>query len=337
MERELRIKESSNQYYNGAVSRVITRRERFIHTLPPSIARDLLQYLKLSHRARERRRSSRSAHYIHPYWIPLSLWLGQMFRSRTKGRTPIDRRFINDVLWAQFCMMQQITIHDDLFDRHQSNLALIFAANQFQVEAERVMSKHFARESQFWSIYRTSLDMTNRAILEVRSLQRSKNPEPEDILAQHAKVGALLKVGSAAICAKMHWMRQFPQVSRFADEMAKIGQAVDDFADIEEDLERGEINYASACILRSQRKRLPAGKDALRLIRHALLVDGAISLYLQELRGHLEKARHALQPLKIDAAKDYLARYETHFTAMERRLHRWRMRLIFGDLARSSQ
>ena len=327
----------SNERLRRVTSLLQSRMKRFILTLPSSMERDVHQYLRSPHRVQARKRSSRSVHQNQPYWILLPLWLEQTFRFRAKGSTSLDRRFIHDVLWAQYCLFQQVAIHDELFDRHQSNLGLIFAANQFQLEADRVMSKHFGRASEFWKVYRTSLSETYRAIIEVRSLQRSKTLEPGDFLAWYNKSYAVVKVGSAAVCARMHRMRHFPHVSRFAGEMAKIGQALDDLTDIEEDLERGEFNYASAYILQSRRKKMPDKKHALKAISHALLAGDAIPQFFRELRVHLHRARRAIQPLKIDAATEYLQRYEASLTAMEEHIHRQRVRLIFGNLARSSK
>lgn len=327
----------SDRRINHMTSLLKSKTERFILTLPFPMRRDLHRYLKSAHRLRTKQHSSRSARQSQQYWILLPLWLAETFRFRAKGRATLDRRFINDVLWAQYCLFQQVRIHDDLLDQQESNLALIFAANQFQLEADRVLSRHFVRASQFWKVYRTLLSETNRAIVNVRSLQSSKKLALEDLLAQQTKVYAILKVGSAAICAKTGQMRHFPQVSKFADEMAKIGQALDDLIDIEEDLGRGEFNYACAYILRIRRKRMPGRKHALAAISQSLMAGDVVPGFFHQLRMHLHTARRVLQPLEIDVAEEYLQRYETSITAMEDDLHRQRIRLIFGDLTRSSQ
>lgn len=312
-----------------------SKAERFILTLPYPMRRDLHRCLKSAHWLQTRKHSSKSSGQSQQYWILLPLWLAETFRSREKGRAALDRAFINDVLWAQYCVFQQVRIHDDLLDQQESNLALIFAANQFGLEADRVLSEHFREGSRFWKTYRTLLSETNRAVVTVRSLQRSGTLELGEVLAQHANVCAIFKIGSAAICARTGQMRHFDRISRFADEMAQVGQAIDDLADIEEDLGRGEFNYASAYILRSGRKRMPGRKHALASISQALMVGDAVQGFFNQLRTHLHTARHVLQPLEIDAAEEYLQRYEAAITAMEDHMHRQRVRLVFGDLARS--
>lgn len=132
-------------------------------------------------------------------------------------------------------------------------------------------------------------------------------------------------------------MRHFSRVSRFADKMAQVGQSLDDLADIEEDLGRGEFNYACAYILQSQQKKMPLRKHALEAISRAMLAGDVIPRFFQQLRVHLHRAALAIQPLEMDAATEYLQRYETSLTAMEDDLHRQRVKLVFGDLARSSQ
>ena len=81
-------------------------------------------------------------------------------------------------------------------------------------------------------------------------------------------------------------MRHFSQVSRFDDEMAKTAQALDDLTDIEEDLKKGEFNYASAYVLRSRRKGMPDKKHALEAISHAMLAGDVVPRFFQELVLH---------------------------------------------------
>jgi hypothetical protein len=135
----------------------------------------------------------------------------------------------------------------------------------------------------------------------------------------------------------MRQMKHFSCVSRFADEMAKTSQAIDDLTDVEEDLGRGEVNYACAYILRSQRKKVSNKKHALEVISQAMRSGDVLPGFFNKLRAQLHRARRAIEPLEIDAATEYIQRYEASLTAMEEHFHRQRIRLIFGDLASPSK
>jgi len=176
----------------------------------------------------------------------------------------------------------------------------------------------------------------NNAIIELRSLKTSQNPEPGEILLLHAKASAIFKIGPAAVCAKMRRMSQFASMSIFADEMAKIGQALDDLTDIEQDFGQGELNYASAFILQRLEREIPARKHALTRIRSVFLGSDVIPQFFQELRTHFLKARRALQPMEIGAASEYFQRYEAELIAIEEYLYRRQIKLIFHGFTRSS-
>ncbi len=319
-----------------ANSLVRSRMRGFERSLPTPMALDLRNYLNSSARGRRTATPSSQRSPVQPYWVLLPMWLRVRF-ARTGGRRPLADRFIDDVLWAQYCLFQQVRIHDDILDRQEFNPSLIFTANEFRLEADRLLSKYFARSPRFWHIYNTCLSETNRSIIVLRSVQRSRVARPEEILALHAKVCSLFQIGSAAVCVRYNKLEYIPCLRTFADEVAKTGQAIDDLTDVVEDLERGEFNFVSAFILREHRSKMRSTAHALRKILQAMITEDAMSPMFHELRRHLYRARRAIQHLKLEPAVNYLQQRDEQFIRLEEYFHQQRVERVFGKLAHSTQ
>ncbi len=286
------------------------------------------RYLTNFRRKQVARRDRNARIHNHPYWISLPSWLLAAYRRERRGEIR-STKFLNDILWAQYCLFLSVRIQDDLFDRQADSLSLIFISDQFQVEAELAFSHYFGRKSTFWDVYRNCLQSTTRAIIRVDTLQRTPRANPETLLGEYAKVSAIFKVGSAALCDRFHRMNDFSRIARFADEMAIVGQILDDLEDIDEDLQRNRFNYVASVLLPSRPKKTVPRK-LLGQIAENLLFNGGLNNILNKVRRHLRLAHEALDPLKIRAPTKFIASYQNAVDKMENDLHRQTVSLIFG-------
>jgi geranylgeranyl pyrophosphate synthase len=252
---------------------------------------------------------NRSEVWLHlPYWRVLPVALRTRFRSGT-ARKPIRRKFLHDVQWAQYCLFLCIRFQDDVFDGQNRDAATIFASDQCLLEADRVFAKYFSPRSWFWREYRESFRLTTQSIVEVDALQRKSTSRPDELLDGYARVSSILKIGSAAVCAKLHQKSAYKRVSRFCDELAKAGQIMDDIHDLEEDLGRKRFNYM-ANVLRRSEKKMPKRARSNELLNQLRILATMEKIY-DEARTHVSRASAAIYPLEIPGMKKYLAHYHS--------------------------
>jgi hypothetical protein len=250
-----------------------------------------------------------------------------------KGLPPISARIVEDVLWGQFCLFLFVRMQDDVFDGHEPDRRLIYAADQFLFEAERTFGRHFARSSRFWSLFHDALEASTRSIVRVDGMQRVADGRPEDLLKGYAEVAAIFKVGTAAVCIKTRRLTDLDALSRFADEMSMAGQIVDDLEDVEEDLRRGRFNYVA--------KRLLAGRTATSdealplLTREIVVADGAFRV-LSEAESHVQRATAALDDIDCQAARAQATESLRSLAHFKSRLHRRSVEMVLGPLLRPS-
>ncbi len=307
-----------------------SRVERTIRSWPPAIKMDFQQNLSLYRRKTGAEAKLHANRNDQPYWIILPFWLAEAFHGKKLARA-IGRRFIDDILWGQYCLFVFIRIQDDLFDKHTERFSLIYASDLFLFEAERVFSKYFHKASAFWNIYRSCIVETILAIASGDSMERKPVRNRERLLSAHGRTSTICNVAPAALCLKGGRMKDFKRISVFATEMMKTGAIVDDLQDLEEDLERGRFNYASSFFLHGIRMK-KSGKKIVRrqIVRNVLLSDGLTRLF-QEINCHLDLAERSIKPIAVPAANKYLQSYRRSIAIMENDIHRWRVRTIFGS------
>lgn len=262
-----------------------------------------------------------------PYWLLLPLWLAEAFRGKQGLRTA-GGGFVRDIIWAQYCLFVVIRIQDDIFDRHMACSSLIYAADGFRIEAERVFSKYFRRTSQFWNIYASCMRETVFAVVEADRLQQSAGKEDRRLLRENGRTSAILTVASAAVCLKANRMKDFSRVVVFAREMMMAGSLIDDLLDMAEDIGRGRFNHAASFFLHGA-VRSP-DKRVLQKIARALLFTDGLTRFFREINRHVAVAEKALEPIMSPAAKGYLSSYRRSLERFEDGIHRTRVGRIFG-------
>lgn len=221
-------------------------------------------------------------------------------------------------------------MQDDVFDQHIESRAPVFISDQFLFEAERTLEKYFDRGSPFWNIYRRCLQNTTRAILITDRLQQSPKVHPKTLAAAYVRVNALFQIGAAAVCSRYHRMRDFDRIQTFADNVSLGWQILDDFQDIEEDLERKRYNYAANVILCAAGVGGKTHRRLIDQIGYTLLISSAGENLLTEVELRFERGFRALEHLALPAIGKCLRAYIRMIRNMQEGLHRRRVRRIFG-------
>jgi hypothetical protein len=264
-----------------------------------------------------------------PFWLLVPCRLDEAFRSRrTRGGGPAA---LADILWGQYCLFQCIRLQDDVFDGHATDLALVYAANQFLVEAESAFAKCLPRTSRFWGVFWKALESTTQAIVRVDAMQKRIGCDPARLAREYARVAAVLKVGTAAVCFGRRRTRDLAALGRFADSYAMADQILDDLDDVAEDLRRRRFNYVAQRLCGGRVRRLEVAR---RAIARALVSGEGGDLILGDARRHLARAAATADGLDLPALRDYAAQAGRALDSRRRALHRTRLELVFGQAHR---
>jgi hypothetical protein len=297
-------------------------RDKFVAEQPPGIRGFLESYFRTLNRKFRRYRNAQYPWTSLPSWRLLPLMLAQRYQHESL-RTKLPGGFLRDVRWGQYCLYLFTRFQDDLFDGQSDSPVSIYASDQCLFEAERVFSRHLPEKSWFWGVYNDSLRITTQSIVEVDRLQQINITRLEQLLEGYARVGEILKVGSAAVCATLNRRAAFLVVSRFSDEMAKAGQIVDDLQDLSEDLERKRHNYVAA-VISKLRKHDQHGMGRQRAFLDELLFLAAQERALTEAKRLVSNASELISELELPGMKKYIEEYWKKLEKAETRRFRTR-------------
>ena len=309
-----------------------TRLWAFTKAWPNSLNREYERYTLALNPPRAKRRSRDSGSRDEPFWVPFPGWLFAAFTRSGTAHSP--RGFLNDVIWAQYCLFLAVRVQDDLVDSQARDSSLIYAADEFLLEAERVLARHFGLSPSFSKLYRGCVLTTTRALVGVHALHRSSRIAPARILAGYADESALFDVAPAAICIMFNRAKDFPRVAKFSSEMVVAGQIMDDLQDIEEDLRVGRWNYVVRRILGRRRLCDTPSNVALELIGERVLQADALDPVFDEIRRHLESARDAIEALTVTPANALVCHQLQGVEVLRQALHRRRVDLLFRSATR---
>lgn len=301
--------------------------ETCLKAWPTAISSEFSRYENDLRRDRHRYRARCATDGEHPYWVLLPASLFRLYRRKLYGQA-CNSKFLYDILWAQHALFLSIRMRDDLFDGQANSPSLLIASDRLRLEAETMFSRYFERRPLFWKFYRNCLQSTERAIARVDRLQRLPIARSTKLLSEYAKVSAIFKVGSAAVCVKFERVKDYCHISRFADHMAIVGQILDDLEDFEEDLRRGRFNFVASCLLRGATEEA-ARNQPREEIAERLVYDHCLDGVLAQARRQLELSRKALFPLGIAPMNEHIESYERALNQMSINFHRQRVGILF--------
>jgi len=298
----------------------------FAASWPSSVVDDVIAYTRRHDEPQETRARS----HRERYWTMLPVWLFHQpgfAAARRRGTA-----FLDDVLWAQYCVFLAVRIHDDLFDGQADRSALLYVADGLLVEGRRRFAIHL-HQRQFWARFDELIDTSVRSILAVDVRQQRPGAFGDDALALYAGVSSIFKLGAAAFCVKCRRLRDFHQLSAFADALAIANQIVDDVMDVHEDIDRGRFNYVANRMGLSVESR--DGERRAR-IAEAVFVEDAVGGLAARVDEQLHIALHAARRLGIREAVRYVERMQRNLRLFRAELHRRRAGALLGPLLRAS-
>jgi len=305
-----------------------SRVEKTIRSWPSSTKEAICHYLDLCAQNINSDERLNARMTDQPYWILLPLWLAE--RLSPGKRHTFSKRFMDDILWAQYCLFVFIRMQDDLFDRHTQSLPLIYAADGFLLEANRVFLQYFPSASPFWGIYRTSIGETIFAVADADEMHRGLKRNNARLLSQYGKTSSICNVASAAVCLKAGKPGIFSRVTLFSREFMMTGAILDDLIDMQEDVVRGRFNYAASYFL-PRNTILSEKKKNLLWIQRNFQDEERFSGLFREMYRHLDLAEKTLSSFMVPSAKEYIRLYRRVLHRKEDFMHWQKTNRILKD------
>jgi len=290
---------------------------------PTELRQELYRYLS-------RFQASDKAPYDYgnePYWLLFPSWLAQKYNRKKTNR--IRKAVLDDIVWAQYCTFLTLRIQDDLYDEQGKVSKLLFATDIFLAEAHNIYSQYLPYSNRFWALNKNYLQESILAIWEVDIMQQRRSVSLKQIRSGYAQECSIFKIGSAAVCNLTGRLRDFNLVEAAVDELAIAGQIYDDLQDMDEDLKRGRLNYATRFILGSSNISKVDFKKATDLVAINLLSTNRMQRLLNRIIKHVHRADNILAPLKLSNAHQYLSEYVSSLEIIADALGQEQARQIF--------
>jgi hypothetical protein len=298
--------------------------KRIVRGWHPALVRSFERYAsskgRLSHRVKNEQAGE------DPYWLLVPQWIV----ARSPGRRRTDQRFLLDVLCGQFCAFLALKIHDDLFDGHIRDRSLVFTSDYLLLSAREAFTPYFSAHSPFWPFFDSALKRTLHAIIETDHSQLHGYGTPSSVAALAREGYAACNIAAYAVCLRLNRVNLFQKLARCTDELAFVGQLLDDLEDMQEDFQRGRVNYAAWFLLgRSVNRR----RNIMQQVARGIIVNGSAARFFTMLQKHLQRAGEMADSIGIPELEDYVGRYRKALEASETSLHRERVRMVFGIAA----
>jgi hypothetical protein len=270
-----------------------------------------------------------------PHWFLFPIWLDDAWVQ--EGAEPLPTRVLADVLWAQYALFLSIRIHDDLLDRERDDLRLLFVADRFLVESFEMLQRLDGLGSAFWNQYRQWLRESIEGILEVKRLEQEAGRFTEDDLRLHARVSAIFKVGSAAICHLHGRRKEIHWISQLMDGLAVFSQIGDDLQDLTPDVQSGRFTWPANILSGMEASGTMVADEFGRLLGGGFLKPERGEAIIARLRELVRTATTTLPEATPTPVRNLVCELESRVEALEQSIHETRVRWFFGKLLTESR
>ncbi len=293
--------------------------EKGVREWHPQLARSFERYASV----RTRRRRAKKDHVrAEPHWLLLPQWLMRHHRQKDKA----SKKFLADIVRGQFCAFLAIKLQDDLFDGHVSDRSLIYAADHLLLSARTSFAPYFPTRSAFWTFFDSSIRRTVNAIIDWDDCQLHGFGPASSVKGMTSAGYAVCNLGTFAVCLRLKKPRLYRALLPWTDELAYVGQLLDDLEDMQEDFLQGRLNYAARFLLgRPTNSRTEIAQQ----LATAILFDGKLGEFLKMLEGRLSRAAGIARSIGLPPLLEFIHEYQGMLGSMEKKNHQRRVRAIF--------
>jgi hypothetical protein len=262
---------------------------------------------------------------VSPFWLLAPGWYLD-----SRAQRPI----LQDLLYAQYCLLLSIRIHDDLLDAQATSSWLIPVGDDLLVEAQTMFERYSRGEAR--SLFGSAVRETLYAIAVVDRSQRAPRGMPVSSRSLYADVAAVFSVATGAALACLKKEREYRTFRRFAADLSIASQLLDDLADVEEDAARGRLNVAAAMLIGSSRLAARCRNQRIRrqVIAKRIASEGAAESVVDLAATHVQRAARTARRLSVSQAAEYARAMERQCNELRDVMHRARVDSILGELTR---
>lgn len=240
-----------------------------------------------------------------PFWFILP---NQMLSKFVRGDFGDEKniKFLHDCLWAQYCIFMFIRIKDDVIDEDEKNALLILISDQFLFDAEETLHKYFERSNPFWKTYFQLLRETTQAMYEKEVFEKLNQQAATEIIELSGKEGAILNIGTAAVCSKYNKINEFKLLKKMTYHLVISRQIIDDLFDLEEDLKIGKFNYAASRLIKNNFTQFDGSNSAIKSLTESMINSDGINILLEDGNKSLGKAEAIAEQFGISFIQDLI-------------------------------
>lgn len=285
-----------------------------------------------------RRRDAPSLHLPHsqtPDWILIPIWLDQAW-ARRRSASRIGAALAR-ILWGEYALFLSIRIQDDLFDEHRDDRRLLFVADRFLLESLESFQRFAELDDAFWAFYRSCVRDTVDGILEVGRLETEAGRFTRGHLGLHSRVGAIFKVGAAAVSRLRGHDRDMAWLSRLQDQLAIVSQIRDDLQDVAPDLKGGRFTWVGNTLLQARAGESIAPDQRARRLAAGFMIPERAAVIVEEMRRTVRAAAAAVPESAPRPIHDLVHKLTATPDEVERHMHEARVRWVFGDAVAEGQ
>ncbi|HUF49481.1 MAG TPA: hypothetical protein VMN60_01525 [Longimicrobiales bacterium] len=261
-----------------------------------------------------------------PSWLALPLWLHDAWAPAASGP-----RALHHILWGQYALFTFIRLQDDLLDAHFHDLRIQFIADAFLADSLESFQA-LPLPAAFWDGYQQALRDTADAILEVRDIESVPGAFTAALLPLHARVGAIFRVGSAAVCHLLDRGDALSWVAGLQASLAVFGQVCDDLEDVADDLEQQRYTFCGNILIAAGRDDIAAAADTTARLGAGMLDASRAVPLIAALRDAAAAAAAAVPDAAPQRIRTYTAALRQRADDVDRALHESRVRHVFGPL-----
>lgn len=239
------------------------------------------------------------------------------------------KSFLEDILWAQFCLLLTFRIKDDLYDGDIRSNSLIIASDQLLIESYRTYNKYFNGSESFWTAYFNSVETTGLTLILVDEMQQDKNTNPRNLLENYKDVLSIFNIGFKAICIKYKANEKLTNIIEVNNYLSIAGQILDDIKDIDEDLSRGRYNYVSLLLMNSYSEKKNKFGSSHEALLNNLFRKGKLSNVFDNIFELMNFAKVSAGILQIKKLNELILEYAQNINLLQKYYHECRVKLLF--------
>jgi hypothetical protein len=263
-----------------------------------------------------------------PHWLHFPGWLEEAWGG--------DSSRLSDICWGQYALFHCLRVQDDVLDGQCTKPELILVAQRFFVESLESFQQISQLPDAFWATYRGCVRETIDAILKVRQLEARPGVFTAEDLHLHGCVGAIFRLGTAAVCHLHRNPHELVWLNRLLDGLLIISQLMDDIEDLAGDLEAGRFTWVANVVLGLHPDEAVSTGERTSRLAEALAESDWPDAVLSELR---RVARGVAPSVPVTAPKAFhhlVRELLTRADALAQQFHETRVRLVLADVFNQS-